>query len=304
MRSEESRLDGTDEGGQAPGQGSMAWRIHRERIVLLGWGRAILLQFAHPLVAAGVAAHSPFRTEPWGRLRRLRRTVDAMLGLTFGTPSEAAAVVRNIRTRHEEVRGHLLAPAGVFPAGTAYSADDPALLRWVQNTLTDSHLLTYALFIGPLTPEEGDRYCAEAARMGRALGIPEGSLPTSVAALRQDMEAMGTSGQIIVTDTARMLAHELLYPPTLGVAGPLVGLLRLATLGLLPPPIRDAYGFSWDARDERALRLSARCLRGLLPCVPSRFRYWANARAALREASHSPGLQTQASSSEEGETRE
>jgi uncharacterized protein (DUF2236 family) len=227
-----------------------------------------------------------------------------MLGLTFGTPGAAAAVARNIRTVHEQVRGHLSAPAGVFPAGTPYSAGDPALLRWVQNTLTDSHLLTYALFVGSLTPEEGDRYCAEVARIGPCLGIPEGSLPTQVADLRQELEAMVTSGQVVVTDTARMLARELLYPPTLGAAGPLMGLMRLVTLGLLPPPIRDAYRFSWDARHERALRLTARCLRGLLPFVPCRFRYWATARAALREALQSPVLQPQPSSPEEGETFE
>lgn len=289
MRSFGCRLNGAGEVGHPPDgcadpSGSMAWRVHRERIVLLGWGRAILLQFAHPLVAAGVAAHSPFRTEPWGRLLRLRRTVAAMLGLTFGTPGEAAAIAQTIRSVHERVRGHLPAPAGVFPTGTPYSAEDPALLCWVQNTLTDSHLLAYPLFIGPLTPEESDRYCAEVARVGPCLGIPEGALPMDVAELRRYMNAMVTSGQIVITDTARTLAQDLLYPPTLGVTGPLAGFMRLATRGLLPPPIRDAYGFSWDARHERALRLSARCLRGLLPFVPSRLRYWASARAALRKA--------------------
>ncbi len=140
--------------------------------------------------------------------------------------------------------------------------------------------------------------------MGPGLGIPEGSLPMEVAGLRQAMEAMVTSGQIVVTDTARRLAQDLLYPPTLGVAGPLLGLLRLVTLGLLPPPIRAAYGYSWDARHERALRLSARCLRGLLPFVPSRLRYWASARAAIREARHCPMHPGQASSSETREPRD
>ena len=58
--------------------GSIAWRIHRERVLLAGWGRAILLQLAHPLVACGVAQHSRFTTEPWGRIRRLQRTLSAM----------------------------------------------------------------------------------------------------------------------------------------------------------------------------------------------------------------------------------
>jgi len=65
--------------------GGVAWRIHRERVLLAGWGRAILLQLAHPTVARGVAEHSGFTAERWGRLRRLHRTLSAMLALTFGS---------------------------------------------------------------------------------------------------------------------------------------------------------------------------------------------------------------------------
>ena len=64
-------------------EGGMAWRIHRERVLLAGWGRAILLQIAHPKVARGVAEHSGFASDRWGRLRRLRRTLTAMLALNF-----------------------------------------------------------------------------------------------------------------------------------------------------------------------------------------------------------------------------
>src|SRR5205085_7905617 len=72
----------TDHGFAGPA--SIAWRINGERVGLLGWGRAILLQVAHPLVAAGVAQHSQFARDPLGRLRRLQRTLDASLALTFG----------------------------------------------------------------------------------------------------------------------------------------------------------------------------------------------------------------------------
>ena len=53
-------------GDPLPSPGRVAWKVHRERVLLLGWGRAILLQFAHPLVAAGVADHSAFRAGGWG----------------------------------------------------------------------------------------------------------------------------------------------------------------------------------------------------------------------------------------------
>ena len=65
------------------------WKLHREVVLLAGWGRAILLQIAHPLVAQGVADHSGFAAERWARMGRLKRTIGAMLALTFGTPEES-----------------------------------------------------------------------------------------------------------------------------------------------------------------------------------------------------------------------
>src|SRR5918993_5866268 len=67
------------------GPGSAAWRIARERVVLAGGPAAPPLQIAHPLVAAGVAAHSDFATDP---LRRLRGTLDAVLTVTFGDAAQ------------------------------------------------------------------------------------------------------------------------------------------------------------------------------------------------------------------------
>jgi len=79
----------------------MAWTIHRERVLLAGWGRAILLQIAHPMVAQGVADHSAFTTEPWGWLRRLDRTLRSMLALTFGSDAQAAAAAARINALNE-----------------------------------------------------------------------------------------------------------------------------------------------------------------------------------------------------------
>jgi uncharacterized protein (DUF2236 family) len=50
------------------GPGSVAWRINAESVLLLGGGRALLMQAAHPLVAAGVADHSDFTAGPLGAL--------------------------------------------------------------------------------------------------------------------------------------------------------------------------------------------------------------------------------------------
>src|SRR2546428_3358008 len=116
----------------------MTWRLHREVVLLDGWGRAILLQLAHPLVAQGVADHSGFATQRRGHVKRLKRTLRAMLALTFGTPEEAEKAAAGINRIHDRVHGRLAQAAGAFAPGTPYSAHDPALLAWVHVTLIDS----------------------------------------------------------------------------------------------------------------------------------------------------------------------
>ena len=118
----------------------MAWRIGRESALLLGGGRALLLQVAHPLVAAGVAAHSDYRNNPWRRLEQTMRTVWTIV---YGTRAEADAVAARIRAGHSRVRGEIKRDMGPFRSGTRYSALDPQLLLWVHATLVDTALLVY-----------------------------------------------------------------------------------------------------------------------------------------------------------------
>jgi uncharacterized protein (DUF2236 family) len=275
-----------------PGPGSVVHKINRETVLLLGWGRAILLQFAHPLVAAGVAEHSLFFRHPRGRVRRLRHTLQAMLDLTFGTPEEVLRAAQGINAIHDRVKGALPAADGPFPAGQRYSAHDPALLRWVHATLLDSLPLVYELYVGPLTAPERDAYCAEASGIEPLLGLPAGSLPRDTAALRRYMDGMYAGGQIAVGDTARRLARGLLAPPLapslaphLPGLGPLTSLLHLPTVGLLPPRVREAYGLSWGPHRETLLHASAAAVRGLLRFSPPALRHWAPAR---REQAHTP----------------
>ncbi len=272
----------------ARGPDSVSWRLHREIVLLAGWGRAILLQLAHPLVACGVAEHTGFLREPRGRWRRLDRTLAAMLALTFGTEDERQRAAAGIRAIHARVHGRLPEAAGRFGAGTPYSAEDPALLGWVHATLVDSFLLTHEWYVDPLAPGERDRYCAEAAGIEPLLGIPAGALPRDTAALRAYMDAMLAGDTIAVTPVARALAEAIVTPPLPWPARPILPLLRLATVGLLPPPVRALYGFAWDSRRERALRVSAALSRRLLALCPSIVRHWPAARAAYARERHRP----------------
>jgi uncharacterized protein (DUF2236 family) len=267
----------------------VARKINRETIVLLGWGRAILLQFAHPLVAAAVADYSQFRQHPGGYFGRARQTVGAMLTMTFGTEEQASAVAARINAIHAQINGTLRHPAGIFPAGTPYSARDQQLLCWVHATVIDSMILAYQRFVGPLSREEQDRYCAEAAATAPMLGIEQSLVPANARELDCYVRSMLDSGQIDVTDTARMLSQGLLSPP-LGPAAPLFRLARLTTIGLLPPVIREGYGFAWDERRERSFHRCVAMLRRTRSVLPQVVREWPAARTQerVRDREHAP----------------
>jgi uncharacterized protein (DUF2236 family) len=134
----------------------------------------------------------------------------------------------------------------------------------------------------PATAVESEPYCAEASAIEDALGIPRGQLPRSFSELRRYMDAMYDSGQIAVTDVAKTLALAIVYPPAPALARPLLAPMRLTAIGLLPPTIREGYGFHWDGRAEATLRLSARLARHALPLLPGFARYWPAARHAVR----------------------
>jgi uncharacterized protein (DUF2236 family) len=255
---------------------SASRKINAERILLLGWGRALLLQFAHPQVAQGIVDHSGFLREKRGRWDRLRRTLDAMLVLTYGTAEEAMGVARSINVIHDRVHSDAAAATGEGP-GVTYSAHDPELLRWVHATLVDSFLLAYERFVAPLSRGEKDAYCAEAASIEPLLGIPEGFLPRSTDALGQYMRAMLAGSDLAVTEPARRLARELFMPVPM-VAWPLMALARLPSLGMLPARLRADYGFTWLPRHELALRLCTRVIRAAVSIAPARLRYWPIAR--------------------------
>ena len=261
------------------GPGSVTWKVNRELIVIAGWGRAILLQLAHPAIAAGVNDHSCLRGCPLSSVRRLRSTVGAMLSITFGDTDQMIAAVAGINAIHDRVRGT------VRDGGDeTYSAHDPELQRWVHATLLESIHLSYERLVGPLTLSERDQYCAEASIMEALMGMPAGWLPRSAAQLDIYMRDMMEGGRIVVTDTSRSLARAMLYPRKWQAAWPAFRAIQLLTIGSLPPSIRQAYGFEWGARDARALARWTTMLRASRRLLPPIAREWPMARRRDRAA--------------------
>ena len=256
-----------------PGPDSITWKVNSEVSVVAGWGRAILLQLAHPAVAAGVHDHSSFRGSLFSSFRRLHSTVGAMLSITFGDTEQMIATAAGINAIHDRVRGRV-------PGTTddTYSAHDPDLQRWVHGTLLESIPLIHEVLVGPLSVRERDQYCSEATIMEPLLGMPDGWLPRDWAQLDAYMRRTLFGGSLVVTDTSRALARAVLYPPQWYVAWPAFRAVQVLTIGLLPPPIRQAYGFEWRPRDQRAFARWTALLRTTRRLLPRFAREWPMAR--------------------------
>ncbi len=249
-----------------PGPGSVSWRVNREAALLLGGGRALLMQVAHPLVAAGVAEHSDFRRDP---LARLNRTMELSLALSFGGPEEVRAAARQINRTHERIRG------------AGYQALDPELLLWVHATLIDSALLAYRRFVGPLTAVEAETYYQEAKPIGAMLGIPVSHFPRRMKDFDAYLQTM-LAGPVQPDETGRRLAALVLRPPIRRVPGVLFAPVEAITAGLLPESLRRAFRLRWGRPSRAFFRAVCATLPTLLAATPEALRVVPPARAAER----------------------
>ena len=238
---------------------SVTRRVNRENILLLGGGRALLMQLAHPGVAAGVDEHSDFRSAP---LRRLRRTIRTTMAIVFGDHDTAMAAARTVNQVHAKV------------AGTNYRALDPDLLLWVHATLADTSLVTYETFVKPLSSTEREDLHQEFKRFGELLGIPHERFPRSHRDFAAYMEEMMSSGPVRVEATARELARHVLRPKLRLLPGAAMVPFEIVTAGLLPPILRDQYGLPWGAPQRRAFRVAVGGLRRIVSLTPPLLRVW------------------------------
>jgi len=255
--------------------GTVFWQVHREMILLLAGGRALLMQLAHPKVAAGVADHSHFKEDPLGRLHR---TMSTMWSIVFDETTKARAALDQVSHIHRKVRG-IIQPAEPLPAGTQYDALEQELLLWVHATLIDSAMVAYDLFVHRLTTEEKLRYYEDTRRLASLFEISKAVVPASLTDFNSYMERMLKGNAIAVGPTARSLAEEILSPRP-WLLRPATPLFRLITAGLLPGKLRIAYGLEWNERREKIFLGVAKLIRCLLPLTPKILRIVPNARVA------------------------
>jgi uncharacterized protein (DUF2236 family) len=263
------------------GPDSRMWRINREAVLLGAGPAALLLQIAHPLVAEGVAAHSDFRADPFGRLRRTLRTT---LDMVFGDVPTAERALRRLNGIHARVRGDVRDRTARAATGeTTYRALDPELLLWVQATLIVLSVRAYEAWVEPLTLADREAFWQEARAVGVRLGIPLTVSPPDWAGLEAWFENMlRPDGPIVVTPTARALARDIVRPPLPFVPAPLVDLAVLPGLALLPARIRHEFGIEWSLGTERLAHGLGTAVRLWTMAVPADWRAMPQAHAARR----------------------
>lgn len=236
------------------GPGSMTWDVVADTAVFVGGIRALLVQAAHPEVAAGVADHSRYREDPLGRLSRTAAYVTATC---FGAMPEVEQAVEVVRRRHRPVVGR-------SHRGRAYEASDPALAAWVHNSLTESFLVAYRAYgARPCPDADADRFVAEQVRVGRLLGADP--LPTTAAGLS---EWVVDHPDLASSPGSREAIRFLGRPPLPLLVLPTYGLLFRAAVATLPPRIRRIVGVASRPGDLRVGRLSVAALRWTLGTSP------------------------------------
>jgi len=250
------------------GPESVVWRVDREAAVFLGAGRALLLQLAHPWVAAGIAEHSRTLSDP---IARFHRTFDVMFTLVFGSLDQALAAARRLHRRHSVVQGSLPEPTGRYAAGARYHANDAAALRWVHATLVDTALLAHDLMLPPLTSAERERYYGETRQLGAMFGLRDEEIPPDWAAFSSYRDGMLHSDELAVGPTARYIADKVLAGAGSWLRAP--GWYRTVTAHLLPPAIREGFGLPYGERERRSAERAVRWLRSVYPVLPTRLRH-------------------------------
>jgi uncharacterized protein (DUF2236 family) len=258
------------------GPASEAWALNREAMLLLGAGpRALLLQLAHPQVAAGVADHSDFRADPWARLDG---TLRSYLRIVYGTRTAATAEIRRLNALHRTI------------TGPTYRARDPELSLWVHATLVDSTIVVADRWLEPLSRERRARYYEETLPIGRAFGIPAAMLPADLTAFEAYVAgALGPDGPVKVGALARELADVVLHPPLRPVAPVLGGLPAWCyawtlwpAVGLLPESVRAGYELRWGPLERAVSAWLVATWRAWRPVLHPTFRWMPQALAADR----------------------
>jgi uncharacterized protein (DUF2236 family) len=259
-----------------PGEGyfeddSLIRRVNRELVVAFSGARALLMQASHPVMFEGFFIKTEAKDAAHARLAR---TATIMNTIYFGRRDDADRMTDRVRDVHTRINGVLEEPAGKYPAGTPYAADDPQFLLWTLAALVDSADKLYRLYVDELTRDERDALWGDYRLVGKLFGLQEDEMPATIEGFDAYMTEMVEGDQLFVTDSARDESLAIvLHPPAPFYMRGLVEAVNFIIIGSLPEKIRRGYGLSWDPlRETMRIGGAAYTKRVLLPLLPQMIR--------------------------------
>lgn len=256
----------------APGDGvfgpdSVMWQVHGEAAVFLGAGRALLLQLAHPWVAASIADQSKVFADPIGRFHR---TFNIVFTMVFGTREQAIAVARRLYRRHQAVEGVLPDAIGPFAAGSRYLANEVEALRWVHATLVDTAMRSHDMLLPALSEAQRERHWSESRLFAGLFGIPSEALPPDRASFDAYVTGMLASDVLTVSPAGRDIAQQIFSGAATRIGVP--KWYRAVTAQMLTERLRIAFGLPFDAAERRRAERALAWLRRSYSVLPHRLR--------------------------------
>lgn len=249
----------------------MLRRVHGARIVGLTYGqRALLGQATHPLAFAGLTANTEGLEAPFNRLAR---TAEMMERIYFGHRAGADRTAAIVRTMHARAHGTLTEPAGPWPAGTEYRADDPEFLLWILAWLADAARAAYEAFVRRLDDDERELYWQDYRTVGELFGLGRDASPPDCVAFRAYMDERLASDDLFVTDEAYAVGRRVAFDvPVPAMRRPGLEAINLIVAGMLPSRVRRLYDIPWDSARAAAYAALTRSLRASARLTPARIR--------------------------------
>ena len=256
---------------------------------MLGGGRALILQVAHPTVAAGVGQFSDYESAPW---QRLTGTLDLYMRVIYGGPDETPAEAgERLRSMHKRIKGQ-------HPDGSHWHALDPEAFHWVHATLVDGMAEMNMRFGRRLNSLELERFYEEMCAVGRLYGLRDRDMPSDWASFRDYFDTT-VEDRLEDSETLQNVIRSVFDPPKPPLdalpdsvwtvaSRPGTELVKLVTVGSLPTVLRKRLGLEWSRERELALRAQQGAIRGVFRRLPDRLRLMPPAYAARRGQTLAP----------------
>jgi uncharacterized protein (DUF2236 family) len=238
----------------------MLRQVHEERVVGLFFGqRALCIGALAPLNYVGTSEHSNGRLRPFKRLAHTGMEFETIF---FGTRAAADRSLARIFRLHERVKGSLPEDAGVFKAGTPYSALDPELMLWTVAVMMDSAQYFYEVFVRRLSWSEREALWRDYIRFAELFGMPREAAPPTYDTFRAYWDAKLSSPEMFLTEEARYIGYATAFEIPMPLTHqPGKRVHDLIMLGSLPPRVRDMYGLSYTRAHAAAFTAAVALVR-------------------------------------------